>query len=70
MKYLALNNAGVSLHFADGLFASDSIDPEGVFPDIGFPLVSMSEPPFTNLDLYHTHHATVVAIMHKAKQQA
>jgi hypothetical protein len=51
VKYLALNSASTSLHFSDGLFTANSINPGSLFTTIGYPLVSMIEVPFVTLDL-------------------
>jgi hypothetical protein len=70
MKYLALNNASVSLLFDNSLYTVDAIDPDSVFTTIGFPLVSLIKAPFTTLDMNDPHHGAVLKVMRKARQQA
>jgi hypothetical protein len=70
MKYLALNNASVSLLFANGLFTIDTINPNSIFAAIGYPLDSMIEAPFTSLNLDDPHHGAVLTVMREVRQHA
>jgi hypothetical protein len=62
IKYLALNNASVSLIFANGLFTIDTINPDSIFNTLGFPFVSMIEAPFTLLNLDDSHHVVLFSL--------